>query len=209
MIVLTNPISIINEIETIHALFEEGLELLHIRKPDFSAVQMQSFLSEIKSDFKQQLVLHSHHQLASVFGIDRIHFTEKNRYSMIESPTRFSKPCRYSLDNYKQDGFILSTSTHNIADFNALSDVFEYAFLSPVFKSISKENYAPTIDYTTELRKRTNYKTKLIAVGGLAFENCKKALEYGFNDVALLGSIWNSSKPIENFKTCQQIVHSY
>ena len=35
MIVITNPIPIANEINTIHSLFENGLELLHIRKPIF------------------------------------------------------------------------------------------------------------------------------------------------------------------------------
>ena len=36
MIVITNPSAIANEISTIESLFEEGLSLLHIRKPDFS-----------------------------------------------------------------------------------------------------------------------------------------------------------------------------
>lgn len=209
MIVISNPIAVTNEVNIIQALFENGLELFHVRKPDYSEKEMKAFLSEIKADFRQQLVLHSHHQLASAFGINRIHFTEKNRSEISGSPTRFPKPCRYSLDDYKKNGFTVSTSTHLISDFNALSDVFEYAFLSPVVESISKENYSPTVDYTTELQKRTNYKTKLIALGGIAPENCKKALEYGFEDVALLGAIWNTNKPIENFKACQQIVHSY
>jgi thiamine-phosphate pyrophosphorylase len=39
MIVITNPIAIENEINTIHALFECGLELLHVRKPDFQEMK--------------------------------------------------------------------------------------------------------------------------------------------------------------------------
>lgn len=79
MIVISNPTLIKNEISTINLLFENGMELFHIRKPDFSTAEMKAFLSEIKSDYRHYLVLHSHHQLAVEFGIHRIHFTEKKK----------------------------------------------------------------------------------------------------------------------------------
>ena len=68
MILISNPTTIANEIETIHMLFEEGLELLHIRKPNYSEEEMKDFLSEINQEFRSQLALHSHHQLAIDFG---------------------------------------------------------------------------------------------------------------------------------------------
>jgi thiamine-phosphate pyrophosphorylase len=199
MIVFSNPIAVTNEINIIHSLFENGLDLFHVRKPDYSEEEMKVFLSGIKTGFRQQLVLHSHHQLASTFGINRIHFTKKNRKD--NKPNRFLKPVRLP--------FTISTSTHSIEEFNSLSEVFDYAFLSPVFKSISKENYPQTVNFSTELEKRTNIKTKLIALGGIKSENIKTAFEYGFDDVALLGTIWNSNNPIKNFKSCQKIVQSF
>lgn len=199
MIVITNPIPTTNEIDTIHSLFENGLELLHVRKPDFSEAEMKSFLSEIKSDWRKQLVLHSHHQLAVTFGINRIHFTEKTRVETSEE----------ILKNWEKTGFILSTSIHQMPDFEELSAVFDYAFLGPVFESISKLNYISNLDFKKELKQRKNYKTALVAVGGITSDSIKTALEYGFDDVALLGSIWNSNNPIENFKSCQQIALSF
>ena len=194
MIVITNPIPIPNEIDTIHSLFENGLELLHIRKPDFSETEMNAFLSEIKSDFRQQLVLHSHHQLASVFNVNRIHFTEKTRIETFEE----------SLKNWKKNGFSLSTSIHQMIDFEKLSALFDYAFFGPVFESISKPKYASNLNFKKELEHRKNNKTALLAVGGIIADKIKTALEYGFDDVALLGTIWNSNHPIENFKLCQK-----
>jgi thiamine-phosphate pyrophosphorylase len=193
MIVITNPIPITNEIDTIHSLFENGLELLHVRKPDFSEAEMKSFLSEIKSDWRQQLVLHSHYQLATEFGIDRIHFSEKTRTETTEK----------KLKNWKEKGFTLSTSVHKMSDFEELSAVFDYAFFGPVFESISKPNYVSNLDFKKELEQRKKNKRKLVAIGGITFDRIKTALEYGFDDVALLGSIWNSNNPIENFKSCQ------
>nr|WP_315195269.1 thiamine phosphate synthase [uncultured Flavobacterium sp.] len=203
MIVITNPIPIVNEINTIHSLFESGLELLHIRKPDFSATEMRSFLSEIKSDLREQLVLRSHHHLASVFGINRIHFSESERKKTL---MLFGK---FPFETYKTKGFHLSTSVHSMDDFNALDNVFEYAFLSPIFPSISKENYTSKTDWFEVIKNRTNYSTKLIALGGIESKNTEQTLENGFDNVALLGTIWNQNNPIENFKSCQKIVKLY
>ena len=199
MIVIANPIAVTNEIDIIHSLFENGLELLHVRKPDYSEEDIKAFLSEIKSDLRQQLVLHSHHQLAEEFGIHRIHFTEKMR---VET----SEEC---LKKWKEKGFKLTTSIHCMTDFEKLSDVLDYAFFGPVFKSISKPNYISNIDFRIELENRKNNKTALIALGGITSDKIKTALEYGFDDVALLGTIWNSNNPIENYKLCQQIALSY
>ncbi|MNK62603.1 transcriptional regulator TenI [compost metagenome] len=198
MIVISNPFAVADEIKIIHSLFEEGLSLLHIRKPNFSELEMAQFIHQIKLEFKDRIVLHNHHQLGKDFGIDRFHFSEKERKQDSGFPARFSKPCRSK-----------STSTHSIEDFNSLENNFHYAFLSPVFKSISKENYHPKIDLFEALKSKKNQHTKVIALGGIDAENIQKTLESGFDDVALLGSIWNNENPLKQFKLCQKIVHSY
>ncbi|MFV8368458.1 thiamine phosphate synthase [Flavobacterium sp. LB2R40] len=199
MIVITNPIPIRNEISTIHSLFDNGLELLHIRKPKFCTAEMKAFISEIKSDYRKNLVLNSHHQLASTSGIHRIHFTEKRRIETSEE----------SLKKWKEKGFSLSTSVHNMADFEQLSTVFDYALFGPVFESISKTKYASAIDFKKELEHRKNNTTALIAIGGITSERIKTALVYGFDAVALLGTIWNSKHPVKNFKLCQKTDLTY
>lgn len=195
MIVISNPTEIVNETNIIHALFEEGLELFHVRKPNYSKEELFSFLLTINSRFYSKLVLHHHHDLAEEFQIDRLHFTEKDR---LNKPNRFLKPVRF-----------LSTSVHSIVDFNGLPDVFDYAFLSPIYPSISKQNYVPIKNAFEEIKKRTNHHTKLIALGGISIENIEEVIINGFDDFALLGTIWNTEKPIKNFKKCQKIVHSF
>ncbi|MBZ4036096.1 thiamine phosphate synthase [Flavobacterium sp. 17A] len=197
MILITNPFFVEDEIDILHSLLEVGLSLLHIRKPYFSELEMAQFIHQIKLEFRTNLVLHNHHHLAEDFAIERFHFSEKERKSLNDFPARFSKPCRSK-----------STSTHSIEDFNLLEN-FDYAFLSPVFKSISKENYFPEKDLFNEIKSRTNHKTKMVALGGIDSQNIQKVLENGFDDVALLGSIWKNENPLKQFKLCQQIVLSY
>ena len=195
MIVISNPDEIMNEINIIHALFENDMELFHIRKPDYSKDKMQSFISKINSKYHSKLVLHQYHNLAKEFQIKRLHFTEKDRLTI---PDRFQKPVRY-----------FSTSVHSIVDFNGLPNEFDYAFLSPIYSSISKENYVPTKNAFEEIKKRTNWHTKLIALGGISAVNIQKTINNGFDGIALLGTIWNNKNPIENFKKCQQIARLY
>ncbi|CAM3568854.1 thiamine monophosphate synthase [Flavobacterium saliperosum S13] len=192
MIVITNPIAVANEISLIHSLFAEGLSLLHIRKPDFSEAEMKTFLSAIGWEVANRLVLHSHHHLGNEYGINRFHLSKAQRNTTF----------------IKSDG-IYSASTHSIKEFNDLNQNFQHAFLSPIYKSISKTDYDSKINHFQTLEQRTNFATKLVALGGLSSENIQETLENGFDEIALLGTVWNSKNPLENFKKCQQIVHSF
>jgi len=204
MIVFSNPTPIKNEINLIHSLFAEDLELFHIRKPEFSEQDMIEFLSQISLEYRNRLVLHQHHQLAEAFGINRIHFIRKERIQILDNPIS-------TEDSGSNSDKVKSTSVHSITTFNAanFSSHFDYAFLSPVFPSISKPGYVPTSKILESIKERTNFKTKLIALGGVTPETIKSALENGFDDVALLGTIWTSTNPVENFKLCQQAALSH
>lgn len=195
MIIISSPISVPNEINLIHSLFEEGMELFHVRKPDFTTEEIQAFVTAIGLEYRKRLVLQSHHHLAKALGINRLHFIESSRITHTES----------ELKRYKELGLILSTSTHCIEDFNELDSNYAYAFLSPVYYSISKVDYVPKIDLFEAIKNRTNFKTKIIGLGGMEAANIQKTIQAGFDDVALLGTIWNQNNPIENFKICQKI----
>jgi thiamine-phosphate pyrophosphorylase len=199
MIVLSNPIAVAHEIKIINSLFKEGLELLHIRKPDFNESDMKQFVTAIGLECNNRIVLHSHHQLAAELGVNRLHFTESKR----------KETASFILEQYKTKGVTLSTSTHCITDFNDLDENFQYAFLSPLFPSISKENYVSKTDLFKAIKKRTNLSTRLVALGGVESKNIEKSLRNGFDNVALLGTIWNSENPIKSFKLCQKIVLSF
>ena len=203
MIVISNPISVANEINIIHSLFEEGMILFHIRKPSFGEYEIRQFLSQINPHYRERLVLHNYYDLAEELGINRIHFSESKRKATLMLPSRLT------FDYYKTKGFYLSSSVHTIEDFNSLDDTFEYAFLSPIYPSISKENYTSKTDLFEEIKKRENFRTQLIALGGIESKNTEQTLQNGFDNVALLGTIWNQNNPIENFKLCQQIVQSF
>jgi len=195
MIVISNPTEIANEHQIIQALFEEGLELFHIRKPNASEEELRCYITAIDSKYHSKLVLHQQYNLVAEFQLERLHFSEKVRQTI---PDTFQKLVPF-----------LSTSVHTITDFNNLSERYDAAFISPIYPSISKTDYKPTQNLLEQTKERTNWKTKWIALGGISAENIVATLTQGFDDVALLGTIWNSTNPIQNFKKCQKIVHTY
>ena len=177
-----------------NAFFQHGLDLFHVRKYDFSTEEMKTYLDRIDINYRSQLVLHSHYDLADAYGIKRLHFGEKKREEQIHK--NFSK-------------YIRSTSVHNINDFNTLSADWIYAFLSPIFPSISKKNYGQGSNVLTELARRQNFTVGLVALGGIEAQNINKIRTQGADSIALLGTIWQSKNPLKEYIKCRKISQWY
>jgi thiamine-phosphate pyrophosphorylase len=196
MIVITPEVTVRGEYAAINEMLHEGLGLLHIRKPGFSLEEMRAYLLRIHSAYHSRLVLHAHHELAEASGIRRLHFSENSRAAA-------------TADTHKYPGIVLSTSIHSIDAFNNLDPVFEYAFLSPVYPSISKQGYSSGKNLMDEIKKRNNFKIKLVALGGMTSQNIGVTRNAGFDDIAVSGSIWLYPDPVQQFKLCRQTVQSY
>ncbi len=193
IIVITPEDCVQNETEIINDLFQEGLELLHIRKPFITSEEMKDFIRKINSKFYSQLVLHGHYDLAKDFNISRFHFREIDRRSNLN--TSFTNK-------------IISTSVHDIETFNELNEEWEYSFISPVFPSISKKGYGENSNILNDTKRRNNAKVKLIALGGINEKNIHEIFDHNIDGVALLGAIWETLEPIQIFKKCRQNVLS-
>ena len=178
IIIVSNPTALEHEAVLINKLFDEGMQLFHLRKPDYSENEMEKLLEDIKAEYHVHISLHQHHGLASKFKIKRIHFTEQKRKGTRES----------ELKELFDNGNILSTSIHDIKDHANLSEYFSYAFYGPVFESISKPEHKPKTELP-QLEKEER-KTKIIGIGGVTPDNIVTLHQANFDGAALLGSIW-------------------
>ena len=125
IIVITPETTHQNEVELLHSLVKEYNCTIHIRKPNFSLEEYREYLQSL-NQLLPHFVLHEHHSLAKVFPVKGVHLKERDRNN---GHTKDS--------NVK----VISTSLHKIEDAANLVFPFEYVFYSPLFKSISKENY--------------------------------------------------------------------
>ena len=78
LIVITTPQFFEGEAEAVTSLFQNGLEMLHLRKPGASAEEMGNFLQQLPMEYMPRIVTHEQFQLASVFGLKGIHLNGRN-----------------------------------------------------------------------------------------------------------------------------------
>ncbi|WP_165585810.1 thiamine phosphate synthase [Pedobacter nototheniae] len=193
LIVLSSPVSIANEAQYINSLFNTGLEVFHLRKPESKAVEVEYLLKNIEEKYHPQIAIHQHHHLATHFAISRLHYTELLRNDTNDK----------TLNQYVENGFILSTSIHDLKTYKAIGNQFSYSFIGPLFNSISKKGYHANADLAFQKNKEIIGKAKLIAIGGIDETNIATIKGLNYTGAAILGAIWN--KPPHGVSTFKKI----
>ena len=173
-ITITSPDFISGEAIFIDKLFLQGLDLLHIRKPDASLETYKRLLLQIPKHWYSRIVLHEHFALAEEFGLHGIHLNRR---------------CSQVSDSFHRS---ISCSCHTIEEVIAQKDSKDYVFLSPIFNSISKVGYHATFSPTSlkQAAIENVIDEKVIALGGITAKNIPLVKEWHFGGVALLGDIW-------------------
>lgn len=196
LIVITPEKYITGEAGLINALFDAGLQSLHIRKPSYHSEGTKNLLNSISKDFHPKIVLHGNYELLGDFDLKGAHL-----------PERIRKGSRTS--NIRN---IVSSSFHRLEDIVIEEKHFEYVFFSPVFQSVSKQGYLPSI----RMHKIKKYlqpdknliHLPVIGLGGITDKNIKEVYDMGFSGAACLGYIWENPKPIEQFSKLLRILQN-
>lgn len=173
-IIITSPEFLSGEAIFIDKLFSQGLDLLHLRKPEASLEAYKRLLLQIPKHWYSRIVLHQHFALAEKFGLHGIHLNRR---------------CSQVPDSFRGS---ISCSCHTLEEVKKQKASKDYVFLSPIFDSISKVGYHAAFSPT--LLKQAAVENvideKVIALGGITAKNIPLVKEWHFGGVALLGDIW-------------------
>ncbi len=196
LIVITSSDLIPNEAEIINALFQSGLQCLHIRKPAFSRIEIISLINNIKPIYRSKLMIHSFYELALEYGLCGIHLTQ----SFISTTPK--ENTSDLIKNAHECNMLTSSSTHSLNDIKQLKYPFNYVFLSPIFDSISKQNYISKFSLSdcTIFLQTYHSSCKIVALGGISESNIGSIFQAGFHGTAVLGAIWNNKNKILAFE---------
>jgi thiamine-phosphate pyrophosphorylase len=178
-IIITYPTAFPSELEQIVQVLEKEDCRLHLRKPEYSEMEYEVLLQAIPAKYHSRIVLHDYFHLAEKYKVGGLHFStlKRNQISKL-ADLRISK-------------LSLSTSTHSIEELIGLNNEFDYAFLSPIFPSISKEGYEGNLDMqAVQAYLQKPHQTKVIALGGIDDSKIAQLQEWGFDGYAMLGNIW-------------------
>lgn len=102
-------------------------------------------------------------------------------------------------------GMSQSTSLHTLDDVCNDWQNLDYAFLSPIFDSISKEGYIAAT-FRPEAVVHTLHKAQMpvYALGGITPDKLQVVRDLGFAGVGILGAVWAAEDPVEAFHTFQK-----
>ena len=175
LILITPPTYFVEENKIITDLFEEGLDILHLRKPDTAPMFAERLLTLIPEHYHKRIVVHGHFYLNEEYRLKGIHLNSRNP----------NLP-----DGYKGH---ISCSCHSLEEVKSRKKQCDYVFLSPVFDSISKKNYHA--NYTPEEIRKAHkagiIDKKVIALGGIDIDNITEVKNYGFGGAAIMGALWD------------------
>lgn len=174
LILISYPKQLLIEYELLFKMFDEGLECFHLRKPGLSDQEVANFLNRVPVPIRPNVTLHGHKEVAEKYKLGGLHL-----------------PVGEDFGDWQGRK---SRSFHSFEEVENCQEELDYAFLSPIFKSISKRNY-PAAFSEAELTgflatRKTTF--PLMALGGVDLSNLEKVHEHGFQGAAVLGSIWHT-----------------
>ena len=194
IIVMSDTKDLDEEHQIVNELFENGLEIFHIRKPKYSTQEMRTYIEKINKKYHNRIVIHSHHELCVSLKLKGIHLTERHRRKNF-----FRSWVLMQWIKFKRPDAIITASYHSPNSLLKHNPGYNYIFLSPIFDSISKIGYKHTFnDDSLEVAlKKTNF--NVIALGGVDYSKLEMVKKFGFKGCALVGSIWHTQNPVSEF----------
>ena len=175
LILITPPTYFVEEDKIITDLFEEGLDILHLRKPNTAPMFAERLLTLVPEQYHKRIVVHGHFYLKDEYKLKGIHLNSRNPHLP---------------DKYKGH---ISRSCHSLEEIATYKKQCDYVFFSPEFDGFTKKNYQA--NYTPEEIRKAHkagiIDKKVIALGGIDIDNIAQVKSYGFGGVAIMGALWD------------------
>ena len=131
LILMTRPEFFVEEHQILTALFDEGLDTLHLRKPNSEPVYSERLLSLIPDGYRKKIVVHDHFYLKQEYGLKGIHLSNRNAEM---------------TQNFKGH---ISCSCHNAQELSNASSFSDYMFLGPLYDSLEQDELNSTLSQST------------------------------------------------------------
>ena len=190
-----------DETALVNQMLANGLDVLHIRKPYYSANDYSAYINQIAEQYRSRLVIHGHFELADELKLGGIHLSEAMRKdSLVWEQIRDIPPSK------------IATSFHSWDEIQSNEFMYRYFFISPVFDSISKPGYKAGIDLAgaratkQKFLSENKYCPGIMGLGGVGPEQISILHQNGFDGAAMLGAIWDSKDALEFLLKAKKVI---
>ena len=175
LLLLSSPNFFVEEDKILATLFEEGLDILHLRKPNSEPVYCERLLTLLPEKYHQRIVTNDHFYLKDEFDLMGIHISERNP----------NKP-----QGYKG---ITTRTCYSLEELTEAKKQNQYVILRNIYDSPSHSNNKSL--YTHEQLREASRKglidKRVMAQTGITLENIQEVRELGFGGAVVCSDIWN------------------
>ncbi len=180
---ITTPWIGADEAVRIAEWLESGkIDYIHLRHPDADVRQVERLILRIPQHLRRRLTLHGHFSIAQKLDVGGIHLNSRH-----PEPPAWTRA--YPLR--------VSRSCHSLAELDECHGL-DYAFLSPIFDSISKHGYSsafPPESLPALAKALADAPCRIIALGGVTPDAFPMLRRLGFAGGAMLGYLWDMQRP--------------
>jgi len=197
LVLLSAPTAQPDEPQVLTELLAQDLGRLHLRKPDWTAAQLEELIQALPPQFYPRLVLHAYPHLVRQYQLGGLHLTARARAAARRRPAVLP-------------GQTLSTSFHSMAEIVRTRRRYDYVFLSPIFDSLSKVGYASNFIlgdlqcFFQAQAARPSYRPPIVALGGIEAQHISRVQQAGFAGAAVLGAVWQNADPVAAWRQVAQ-----
>ena len=173
--IMTKPTFFVEENKILEALFEEGLDDLHIYKPGASPVYVERLLSLLPENTLRRITVHDHYYLKEEFGLAGIN---------LDNPTSM-KPSGYKGN--------FSRSCNDLDLLKEAKKKARYVILHYIFDSLSEPTHKSTFS-PADLQMASDrglIDKHVYAMGGMTIDNARMMRDLGFGGIVICGDLWN------------------
>jgi thiamine-phosphate pyrophosphorylase len=182
--VITRPGSFPGEADYLEGLLEAGLTKLHLRKPGAGEKEKTALLERLAVRWAGQLVWHGDREVALSYGIPQVH----GSVGLADGKGKSGG----GMPVGSGGRLAVSTSVHSWEEMKVLPAGLTYAFISPLFDSISKPGYGAN----TALLEPPggDFPCLPVGLGGIGADTIGEMIRRGWKGAAVLGWIWEEPR---------------
>lgn len=181
LVLMSTPNFFVEEHHILTALFDEGLEMVHLDKPNSEPVFCERLLSLLPESYRRLIVTHDHFYLQNEYELRGIHLSERNP----QVPAGYKGCVSCSCDSLDSLSQAKKDRDH------VLFDVTD-------------------IDLSTlkDASKRKLIDKKVFATGDIDLDNVSQIADCGFGGVVLQEAIWKRFD-IHNTQDFKEIINYF
>ena len=174
LVIMTKSTFFVEEDKILTALFDEGMDKLHLYKPGSQLVFSERLLSLIPEGYHDKIVVHEHFRLKNEYDLAGIHLNRPTAFVPNGIKGKISRTCE---------------------DLDLLKDMKKnsnYVFLRRIFSCAgnAEKPSSFSVKQLEDAADKGLIDKRVYALGGIDVDNVRMAKELGFGGVVVCSDLW-------------------